>query len=126
MNFKYNADYFPAAPQVEIRLGIPDQSLKIGPLSAFVDSGADATIIPLRYIRQLDVQAEDTKFIRSQWGESRQIDIYWLDLGIGDLRLPAIEIVGDDRGNEVILGRNVLNMLRVLLDGPKQIVELSE
>jgi predicted aspartyl protease len=126
MNFKYNTDYFPPAPQMQIRLGIPGESLKIGPLLAFVDSGADATIVPLRYIRSLNVQAEDSKFMRSQWGEHRQVDIYWLDLGIGDLRFPAIEIIADDRGNEVILGRNVLNMLRILLDGPKQIIKISE
>ncbi len=86
---------------MQIRLGVPDEALKIGPLLAFVDSGADATIVPLHYIRQLNVQAEDSKFLRSQWGERRQVDIYWLDLGIGNLRFPAVEIIADDRSNEV-------------------------
>ncbi len=111
---------------MQIRLGVPDEALKIGPLLAFVDSGADATIVPLHYIRQLNVQAEDSKFLRSQWGERRQVDIYWLDLGIGNLRFPAVEIIADDRSNEVIIGRNILNMLRVLLDGPQQMLEISE
>ena len=71
MKFNYNTDYLPPAPHIEIRLGIPDESLKIGPLLAFVDSGADATIVPLHYIRQLNVQAADSKFMRSQWGERR-------------------------------------------------------
>ncbi len=126
MKFNYNTHYFPAAPHMQIRLGIPDEALKIGPLLAFVDSGADATIVPLHYIRQLNVQAEDSKFLRSQWGERRQVDIYWLDLGIGNLRFPAVEIIADDRSNEVIIGRNILNMLRVLLDGPQQMLEISE
>lgn len=126
MKSKYNIAYFPPAPQVQIRLGIPDESLKIGPLLAFVDSGADATIVPLHHIHQLNVQADDSKFIRSQWGERRQVDIYWLDLGIDNIRLPAVEIIADDLGNEVNLGRNVLNLLRVFMDGPKQIVDISE
>jgi len=40
------------------------------------------------------------------------------------LRLPLVEVVADDRGNEVIVGRNVLNKLIVTLDGPKQVLEI--
>jgi len=47
-----------------------------------------------------------------------------LDVGIGGLRLPLVEVVADDRGNEVIVGRNVLNNLIVTLDGPKQVLEI--
>lgn len=32
--------------------------------------------------------------------------------------LPGIEVVGDEQGRDVLLGRNVLNKLIVLLDGP--------
>ena len=37
---------------------------------------------------------------------------------IGDFDLPCIYVVGDDRGNECVLGRNVINRLKMLLDGP--------
>ena len=93
-------------------------------LSALVDTGADVTIVPTRFIEPLDLQADNRKILRSPWGERRPVNVYLLDVGIGAIRLPLMEIVADDRDNEVIMGRNVLNRLRLVLDGPRQLLEL--
>jgi hypothetical protein len=45
---------------------------------------------------------------------------------IGDLTLPGVEVVGDELSDEIVLGRDILNLLRVLLDGPREVVEVSE
>jgi hypothetical protein len=126
MRFFYSTKYFPAAPHCEIRIGIPDESLSVGPLLAFIDSGADGTLIPAHYLYPLQPEMYEEKYLQSQWGERRLVATYRLDIGIGDIRLPAIEVVADEQSNEIIVGRNVLNKLRVILDGPKQIVEISE
>lgn len=125
MKFPYDNNYYPPAPMVDMTLGPPDESLTIGPLRAFVDSGADATIIPAHYIQPLGLQVDDRKYLRTPWGDRRVVDIYYLDVGIGEVRLPFIEVVADDEGDEIILGRSVLNKLRVLLDGPAQRIEVS-
>jgi len=39
--------------------------------------------------------------------------------------LPLMEIIADEIGNEILVGRNVLNRLMMVLDGPRQILELS-
>ena len=45
---------------------------------------------------------------------------------IGDsLHLPWVEVVGDELGDEVLLGRNVLNQLRIILNGPRLQVEIT-
>jgi hypothetical protein len=54
------------------------------------------------------------------------VAIYSLDIGVGNLRMPSVEVVADERGTEVILGRNVLNRLIVTLDGPKRVLEIPE
>ena len=126
MKFPYDTDYFPPAPAVAIFLGKADESFKIGPLPALVDSGADSTIIPARYLNEFQVEVADRKIIRSHWGEGRIVSIYLLDVGIAGVRLPSIEIVSDEFSVDVLIGRNILNKLRVLLDGPKQIIEISE
>ena len=56
--------------------------------------------------------------IRSHWGEWRAAQLFAVDLELGSLRLPDVFVVGDEQGNEIVLGRNVLNKLRLLLDGP--------
>jgi predicted aspartyl protease len=124
MKFPYDTDYFPPAPSVEISLGALDEPFVVGPLQALVDTGADASIVPIQYIRSLRVQVDNRKYLRSQWGERRLVDTYLLDVGIGGLRLPLVEIVANEWGEEIILGRNVLNKLTVILDGPKQVLEI--
>lgn len=42
------------------------------------------------------------------------------------ITLPAIQVVADDRSNEIILGRNVLNRLHLCLDGPKLKTEIID
>lgn len=126
MKFIYNSTYFPPAPHVEIRFGVPDESLKVGPLLAFVDSGADGTLVPAHYIRALQLEIYDNKVILSHLGDRRMVATYRLDVGIGDIRLPSIEVVEDESSDEIIVGRNILNLLRVFMDGPKQIVDISE
>lgn len=126
MNFKYNADYFPPAPYIELHLAVPDRAFAVGPLPAFVDSGADATIVPYLHMKALPIKPTDRKWLRSQWGERRQIRIFTLDVGIADIRLPGVDIVEDEKSDEIIIGRNVLNMLRVFLDGPNQMLSVTE
>jgi len=103
-----------------------DEGVSTGVLSAFVDSGADATIVPVHYLRPLALQIDSRKYLRSQWGERRIVDVYLLDVIIRDIRIPVVEIVADDEGDEVILGRNILNYLRVVLNGLKQTTEIFE
>ena len=124
MKFSYNTQYFPPAPSVEIWLGTPNEALGFGPLWAFVDTGADISLIPIKHIKPLQTKVDDRRYLRSQWGEHRRVAIYSLDIGIGQLRLPAVEVVADERGDEIILGRNVLNKLLMTLDGPKGILEI--
>ena len=47
-----------------------------------------------------------------------------VDLILDSLRLPGVFVVGDEQGDEIILGRDVLNRLRLLLDGPAHITEI--
>ena len=46
MKIPYNKNYTPPAPTVEIWLAAPGESLAVGPIEAFIDSGADVTLIP--------------------------------------------------------------------------------
>ena len=126
MKIPYNQDYTPPAPTVEIWLAAPGESLAVGPIEAFIDSGADVTLIPRQHLRPLHLKALRRKTLRSQWGERRTVDVYIVEIGIGEnLRLPWVEAVADEIGNELVLGRSALNKIRVLLDGPRESVEIS-
>jgi predicted aspartyl protease len=117
MKIAYLSQYFPPFPSLPIRLGFPEESLRLGPIDALIDTGADGTLVPQILLDDLGAPLVDQIRVRSQWGEARLAGLYTVDLSVSDFRLPAIEVVGDP-GTEIILGRDVINRLRILLDGP--------
>jgi len=118
MSCPYLDTYYPPVPALEIRLGYPGENLTPGPLTTIVDTGADGTLVPQSLLDEIGAPFVDDVRVRSHWGEWRNMQMFTVDVGVGELRLPAVEVVGDDRGKEIVLGRNVLNRLRLLLDGP--------
>ena len=126
MKFPYDRTYSPPAPVIKIRVGVPGGKKISGELSAFVDTGADGTIIPVSYLAEFEIEPDSQRFLRSQWGDRRAVDAYLIDILIGSVHLSPIEIVTDELGEEIIIGRNVLNKLVVTLDGPKRILEIIE
>jgi predicted aspartyl protease len=122
----YSNVFFPSAPVVEIRLGAPGAEVTLGPVEAFVDTGADATLIPMSYLNQVSARKVDQATVRSHWGERRSVSIYSVALEVDVHHFSAMWAVGDELGSEVVLGRNVLNRLRLLLDGPAAMTEVLE
>ncbi len=124
MIYRYSRSYFPPAPIVEVTFVSVAENLRVGPLPAFVDSGADGTIVPVEYLNHIRAPSTVEMSIRSQWGERHRVLMYLVDVQIGDMTMPGIEVVGDETSNEIVLGRDVLNRLRVLLNGPEETTEV--
>jgi gag-polyprotein putative aspartyl protease len=126
MKFQYNLDYYPPIPVAEVSFITASESLRAGPLLATVDSGADGTIVPISHLNEIKASPTVDMMMRSQWGERRRVLLYLVDVQIGEITLPGIEVVGDDQTDEVILGRDILNRLRVMLDGPINTTTITE
>ena len=125
MKYRYDSSYEPPVPSMEIWVATPERAFSIGPLHAIIDTGADATLVPLHFVEQLGIDAFDLKRLRSHWGEARTVETFLADIGVDGLRVPLVELVADARSAEVLLGRDVLNALRMTLDGPKQTVDIK-
>jgi predicted aspartyl protease len=93
-------------------------------VNAQVDTGAEMTIVPAKYLTPIEDDVLQTVHLRSHWGEPRTFKMYVVDLSIGSERLAAVEVVADKQSKEILLGRNVLNKLILLLDGPKGLTDL--
>ena len=114
----YLDTYYPEIPVLGVCLGYPAEELSLGPFIAIVDTGADGTLIPQDLLDQIATPMVDTIRIRSHWGEWRRVMVFTVDMEFENLRLPAVDVIGDETGTDIILGRNVLNRLKLLLDGP--------
>ena len=87
-------------------------------LSGLIDTGADATLIPQAQLQAIKAKEIYRARLRSHWGESRTVSVHLVDLQVAGHNLPGIEVLADDLMEDVLLGRNVLNRLILLLDGP--------
>jgi predicted aspartyl protease len=109
---------------MQVRFAISDSKFSSEETLGIVDTGADATIVPLALLEQIEATIEGYNTMRGHWGESRPVNLYNVDVVIEGVTLPGILVIGDEVGHEVILGRDVLNRLQLLLDGLKLHTEL--
>ncbi len=114
--YEYDLKYLPAMPIVTIYIGRPDSDALLT-LPALVDSGADATMIPLSHLKQVNAIKRQHVFIRSVSGKRAGANLYTVSLQFAHYKRNRIDVVGNQDTDEVIIGRDILNHLVVTLDG---------
>ncbi len=110
-------------PMVELTIGMA-MSEPMLDLAALVDSGADATLIPITYLRQIRARRSRKTWMRGTAGGRILVDLYSISLRLGSLTQAHLEVVCDRENDEVIVGRDILNHLSVTLNGPASSVEI--
>jgi predicted aspartyl protease len=130
MPSEYSRLKIPPAPILEIKLSPPREGMQTDSLVALIDTGADFTLVPLDWLLQIDAPEVRYAYLRGLWSEQRQATLYLVDLHFDSTVLPGIEVIGlehdEDDDQEIILGRNVLNKLILLLDGPSEQVDILD
>lgn len=123
--FDYDSSYpaGPALPVVEFQLRAIGSDEGVS-LTALVDSGADATILPISSLEQAKV--EQIGRARMRWGPhiSGNYGVYLAAIQIGPHTIFGVRVLADIQDSEAILGRDVLNHLKIILNGPAQVVEI--
>jgi predicted aspartyl protease len=94
-------------------------------LPALLDTGADISTLPPATIHHLNLVPLDEIPIASYRGEAVLVATYLVHIQIGSWAIEAIEVIA---GGEAyaILGRDVLNQFRLILDGPRAILEIHK
>jgi len=119
MPYPYDTAFAWPFPSLPVVIHQIESEAATSSLPTMLDTGADVTLVPVAYLQAIQADEIYTARLRSHWGESRPVTIHLVDLEIAGQRLPAVEVVADDLGEDVLLGRNVLNKLILLLDGPR-------
>lgn len=125
MKTAYDQSVYPPAPRLIVQLGRPGEALRIE-ISALVDTGADITLLPRDEITALRLRPMRSVHLRGPWGDRHLVRIYRVDVGVGSIRLPSVEVAADASITDPILGRALLNKLRMLLDGPNLVLDVQE
>lgn len=119
-SFLYDESYIPSAPIVRLTL----RANKAVEVTALVDSGSDATLIPINILKAIGARHTKTKRLRGVTGVAKLVGLYTVNLHINTDLVHSVHVVAGDKGTEIILGRDVLNHHVVTLDGPAGVTEI--
>ena len=119
----YDSRFYPAIPIVEIQVRRHANQSPIV-LVALVDSGADNTMIPKSYLRRLKARKSATTWLIDAMGGRHEVDLYKIAVQIGTHRPVYVDAIAVER-EEIIVGRDVLNVFVITLNAPAHTVEVA-
>ena len=121
-----NLKYDPPAPVVEIIVSHSKNDDLSSKIKALIDSGADATMLPIGTLESINAKFIETRQMRGITGHSIKVDTYLLTINIGPFSIFGIEAIALEPNSEAIIGRDALNQLTVVLDGLSNTLTISQ
>jgi predicted aspartyl protease len=118
---KYDAeDFEPPAPVATVSLRNPATGASLSDVPMLIDTGADVTLLPREYVDRLDVEAESEAYeVQGYDGEISLADAVKLEMIFLDRKFTGQFLLIDQPMG--ILGRNVLNAIPILFNGPAEV-----
>ena len=123
--FDYDATYDPPAPCIPITVDGLDPTKSPVTVTAFVDSGADGTMLPIDILQAVGAMYEASMWLRGTTGSRQRVDSYTVSIHIETETMHAISAVAMPVGSEPLIGRDVLNQLVITLHGIAGVTELQ-
>ena len=121
---KYNTEHFdPPAPVAYVTIRNPATGVSLHDILMLIDTGADATALPRIQVDSLGVEADMSKTYEVVGfdGQSSKLSMAVLELEFLNRKFNGQFLLVDQPFG--ILGRNILNNLSLMLDGPRRIWE---
>jgi hypothetical protein len=125
IRYAYNRQVEPPAPFVHVTLLCADTGLSTNEIPALLDTAADRTVIPASLVSRLGLVPMDEVSVAGFGGQVVLIPTYFVELSIRTLTPLPLEVLAHPEEPYVLLGRDVLNRHRLVLDGPGLALEIS-
>jgi hypothetical protein len=123
--YAYNRQITPPAPFVHVSLRCVETSKTVDDLPAQLDTAADRTVIPGPLIEQLGLVPLDELPVTAFGGQRLLVTTYLVEMTLRNQVPLPVEVFAHPEEPFVLLGRDVLNRHRLLLDGPSQVLEIG-
>ncbi|MGC1719265.1 MAG: retroviral-like aspartic protease family protein, partial [Isosphaeraceae bacterium] len=94
-------------------------------LPVLLDTAADFTVIPWRVVDELQLLQHDEVEAVVFGGQATLVTSFIIQLQIHELEPLNVEALASREEPHVLLGRDVLNAQRIVLDGPELVLEIG-
>ena len=116
----------PPAPFVHVRVAAPTSQNAVEQLAAQLDSAADRSVIPWVVVETLRLPQLDELPALGFGGHVVSVPTFLVELTVRSCAPIAIEAFASRDEPYVLLGRDILNHFRILLDGPNLVLEMEQ
>jgi len=92
---------------------------------AQIDTGADRTVLPAAAVAALGLVEDGRLQFQGFTGKVVELPVFLVDVHVHDLPAITVRAVLGEHEHLILLGRDVLNAHRLLLDGPVLTLEIG-
>jgi predicted aspartyl protease len=124
-SYTYDEVHDPPAPVAEISVYPPRTPAREARLTVLIDTGADVSTLPLRVLKRIGAEYLETATLLGVAGGRITVDPYRIAVRVGPHTAPTLRVAGVASTTDAVLGRDVLNHLKVTLDGPAHTIEIE-
>lgn len=122
--YRYNQQIVPPAPFVHVTLSCSESGKELADLPAQLDTAADRTVIPGQLVDLLGLLPLDELRVGGFGGQVFLLPTYRLELRLRNQPPVLAEVFAHAEEPVILLGRDILNQHRILLDGPTLSLEI--
>lgn len=125
IRYGYLPQLQPPAPFVHVTLRNPVTGSEQRGLPAQIDTAADRKLFPINIVQALELLQIGSILIEGAGGVRQAMPSYPVSFSIHDLPAVTVEVVASPGESWILLGRDILNSHRILLNGPELVLELG-
>jgi hypothetical protein len=125
IRYNYLRQLRPPAPFVNVTLRNPVTGMERRDVPAQLETAADRTLLPDSLVQSLNLPQIGTIAIGGVGGVAQTMPSYPVQVTIHNLPTLTLEVVASPGETWALLGRDVLNAEKLLLDGPNLLLEIG-
>jgi hypothetical protein len=125
IRYPYVTQVEPPAPFIHVTVRCPTTGKEVSQLAAQVDTAADRSVLPWKVVDQLGLVVIREIPLGGLGGNIVKMSTFLVQIEPRHLQPVTIEAVATPHESVVLLGRDVLNHFRLVLDGPGRALEIG-
>ena len=124
IRYTYNQQVAPPAPFVHVNLTSPLGDKSLLDVPAQLDTAADKTVFPGKLVDELGLDQTHLTKVMGFDGVISDAPLFLVQIAIRGQKPQTVEALSSYGEPFILLGRDVLNTFRIVLDGPNQALEI--